>query len=165
MPNIIAIIFSFCVLLILASCANSTYPVHQSRGYGEIPPGESWVAVDSSYQFPSREMVYYDPKTIRRDGDLVTLWQLTDYKWMQGNAPFGTFMMGPHRFLSTKTHKEFDCARNRVRLLASSEFSWHMGTGTQNAVLVEQGYGQPVESGSINQALWEVACGVTTTPS
>lgn len=161
----IAISFPFCVLLILAACADSTYQVRQSRGYGEMPPGESWVAVDSSYQFPSREMVYYDPKTIRRDGDLVTLWQLTDYKWMQGNAPFGAFMMGPHRFLSTKTHKEFDCARNRVRLLASSEFSRHMGTGTQNAVLIEQGYGQPVEPGSINQALWEVACGETTTPS
>jgi hypothetical protein len=109
-------------------------------------------------------MVYYDPKTIRRNGDLVTLWQLTDYKWMQGNAPFGTFMMGPHRFLSTKTHKEFDCALNTVRLLASSEFSRHMGTGTQNVVLVEQGHGQPVEPGSINQALWEMACGVTNPP-
>lgn len=109
-------------------------------------------------------MVYYDPKTIRRDGDRVTLWQLTDYKWMQGNAPFGSFMMGPHRFLSTKTYKEFDCARNRVRILASSEFSRHMGTGIQNAVAVEQGYGQPVEPGSINQALWEVACGATATP-
>ena len=130
-----------------------------------MPPGETWVAVDSAYQSPSREMVYYDPKTIRRNGDLVTLWQLTDYKWMQGNAPFGTFMMGPHRFLSTKTHKAFDCAHNRFWLLTSSEFSQHMGTGTENAVLVTQDYGQPVEPGSINQALWEVACGVATTPS
>jgi hypothetical protein len=82
---------------------------------------------------------------------------------MQGNAPFGTFIMGPHRFLSTKTHKEFDCARNRVRLLASSEFSRHMGTGIQNSVLVEQSPGQPVEPDSINQALWEVACGAPAT--
>jgi hypothetical protein len=108
--------------------------------------------------------VYYDPKTIRRAGDLVTLWQLTDYKWRQGNAPFGMLMMSPHRFFSTKTHKEFDCARNTVRLVASSEFSQHMGTGIQDAVLVEQGPGQLVEPSSLNQALWKVACGVTTTP-
>jgi len=161
----IGIALSFCVLLlILVSCGDPTYQVRQPREYGEMQPGETWVAVDSAYQSPSREMVYYDPKTIRRDGDLVTLWQLTDYKWMQGNAPFGPFMMSPHRFLSTKSRKEFDCARNRVRLLASSEFSQHMGTGTQNAVLVTQGDGRPVEPSSINQALWKVACGVTTFP-
>lgn len=166
MPQVIGVGLSFSVLLlILASCGDLSYQARQPQGYGEMPPGETWVAVDSTYQSPSREMMYYDPKTIRRDGDLVTLWQLIDYKWMQGNAPFGMFMMSPHRFFSTKTHKEFDCAHNTVRLLASSEFSQHMGTGTQNAVLVEQGYGQPVEPGSINQALWEVACGVTTTPS
>ena len=155
----------FCGLfLLLASCGDPSYQVRQPPGYGAIPPGETWVAVDSAYQSPSREMVYYDPKTIRRDGDRVMLWQLTDYKWMQGNAPFGAFMMGPHRFLSTKTHKEFDCTRNTFRVLASSEFSQHMGAGTQNAVAVTEGYGQPVKPGSINQALWKVACGVATTP-
>lgn len=149
-------------LLILASCGAPSYQASQLRGYGEILSGETWVAVESVYQSPSREMVYYDPNTIRRSGERVTLWQLTDYKMMQGNAPFGMFMMSRHRFFSTKTQKEFDCTHNRVRLLASSEFSQHMGTGTHNAVLVEQGHGQPVELGSINQALWEVACGVAT---
>ena len=161
MPQVTGTGLSLCLLL-LASCGDPSYQVRQLQGYGEIPPGEIWVAVDSAYQSPSRQIVYYDPKTIRRDGDRVTLWQLTDYRWMQGNAPFGTFMMGPHRFLSTKTHKEFDCVRNTVQLLASSEFSRHMGTGIQNAVLVEQGYGRPVEPGSINQALWGAACGVAT---
>ncbi|MDC8450788.1 MAG: hypothetical protein LV473_20885 [Nitrospira sp.] len=166
MHKVAALGLSICVLLlILASCADPGSQIRQPRGYGEMPPGETWVPVDSAYQSPSRETVYYDPKTVRRDGDRVTLWQLTDYKWMQGNAPFGMFMMSPHRFFSTKTRKEFDCAHNSVRLLASSEFSQHMGTGTQHTVLVEQGDGQPVKPGRINQALWEVACGMTTTPS
>ena len=82
-------------------------------------PGEAWIAVDTAYQSLSREMVYYDPQTIRRGGDRVTLWQLTDYKMMQGNAPFGVFMPSPHRFFSTKTQKEVDCTLNRVRFLAS----------------------------------------------
>lgn len=128
MPQVAGIGFPVCILLlILASCGDPSYQVRQPQRYGEMPPGETWVAVDSAYQSPSREMVYYDPKTLRRDGDLVTLWQLTDYKMMQGNASFGRFMMGPHRFFSTKTHKEFHCTDNTVRLLASSEFSWHMG--------------------------------------
>ncbi|OQW30101.1 MAG: hypothetical protein A4E19_11140 [Nitrospira sp. SG-bin1] len=157
-------LFFSVLLLILTSCGDSGYQIRHPQGYGEMPPGGTWVAVDSAYQSPSREMVYYDPKTIRRDGDRVTLWQLTDYKVMQGNAPFGMFMMSPHRFFSAKTHKEFDCAHNRVRLLASSEYSQHMGTGARNAVLVEQGDGRPVEPGSINQALRDVACGATTLP-
>lgn len=166
MPHAIGIGLSFCVLLlILPSCGGPSDQIRPPRGYGEISPGETWVAVDSAYQSPSRETTYYDPKTIHRDGELVTLWQLTDYKVMQGNAPSGPFMMSPSWFFSTKSRKEFDCAHNRVRLLASSEFSQHMGTGTQNAVLVDQVSGRPVEPGSINQALWEVACGVAKSPS
>ncbi|MDH4081307.1 MAG: hypothetical protein OEU68_15990 [Nitrospira sp.] len=116
------------------------------------------MAIDSAYQSPARNIVYFDPTTIRRDGALVTLWQLTDYKMMQGNAPFGRFMLGPHRFFSTKSHKEFDCVNQRVRLLASSEHSQHMGTGIHNAVAVAQGSGLPIEPDSINEALWNVVC-------
>ncbi|NGZ97228.1 MAG: hypothetical protein CV089_14105 [Nitrospira sp. WS110] len=159
MPQVLAPCLLLAVLLALASCGDSSYQVRQRLSYGVMPPGESWVAVDSAYQSPARNMVYFDPTTIRRDGALVTLWQLTDYKVMQGNAPFGRFMMGPHRFFSTKSHKEFDCVNKRVRLLASSEHSQHMGTGVQNAVAVAQGSGLPVEPDSINEALWKVACG------
>ncbi|MBL8075926.1 MAG: hypothetical protein JNL29_16285 [Nitrospira sp.] len=150
------------ILLVLTACDDLSYQVGQPHGYGEILPGNTWVAVDGAYQSPSREMVYYDPKTLHRNDDRVTLWQLRDYKMMQGNAPFGMFMMSPHRFLSTKTQKEFNCTHHTVRLLASSEFSHHMGTGTSNAALISPGHEQPVEPGSINQALWEVACGTTS---
>ncbi len=77
------------VLLIITSCGDLSNQVHRPYGYGEIPHDETWIAVDSTYQSPSREMVYYDPKRIRREGDLVTLWQLRDYKMMQGGPPLG----------------------------------------------------------------------------
>ena len=161
MPQVLASGLLLGVLLVLASCGDSSYQVRQPLGYGMMPPGETWVAVDSAYQSPARNMVYFDPTTIRRDGALVTLWQLTDYRWMQGNAPFGRFMMGPHRFFSTKSHKEFDCVNKHVRLLASSEHSQHMGTGVRNAVAVAQDSGLPIEPGSINEALWKIACSKT----
>lgn len=162
MPHMTKIsLFIYALPLVLASCGDVSHHASQLMGYGERLPGETWVAVDDTYQSPSLHMVYFDPTTIHRDGDLVTLWQLTDYKGLQGNAPFGSFMMSSHRFSSTKTHKEFDCAHNTVRLLASAEFSQHMGTGTRHAVLVNPDYRQSVESGSINHALWEVACGFT----
>jgi len=58
-----------------------------------------WVPVESNTQVVGLRTVYDDPDTIHREGNLVTLWQLTDFQWMQGN-PKGT-----PRFRSTKTHE------------------------------------------------------------
>ncbi|HEV8620633.1 MAG TPA: surface-adhesin E family protein [Nitrospiraceae bacterium] len=94
-----------------------------------VPAYEEWVAVEKDYLLPGLQTVYVDPDTIRRVRNLVTLWQLIDFKGMQGNAGMGPLVFGPHRFLSTKTHKQFDCAEKRLRLLAFTEFSRRMGTG------------------------------------
>ena len=123
------------------------------------PVYAEWVAVEKDYLSPRMQTVYVDPDTIRRDGNLVTLWQLIDFKWMQGNAGLGRLGFGPHRFLSAKTHKQIDCAGKRLRLLAFTEFSRHMGTGRPADGYVDRGNWIPVEPDSINQALWEVACG------
>ena len=90
---------------------------------GSAPAYAEWMVVEKDYLVPGLQTVYVDPDSIRREGDLVTIWQLIDFKWMQGNAK------GPHRFLSTKTQKQFDCAEHRLRLLAFIEFSRGMGTG------------------------------------
>ncbi len=123
------------------------------------PVYAEWVAVEKKYQSPGLQTVYVDPDTIRREGNLVTIWQLIDFKWMQGNVGMGRLGYGPHRFLSTKTHKQFDCAEKRLRLLAFTEFSRHMGTGIAANGYVDEDNWIPVEPDSINQALWEVACG------
>jgi hypothetical protein len=76
-------------------------------------------------------------------------------KW--GSA--GRFALDPSRFLSTKTHKQFDCVEKRLRLLAYMEFLRHMDTGRRNDGYVDKHNWLPVEPESINQALWNVACG------
>ena len=103
-------------LLLIALLVLSSGPV-----YAE------WVAVEKDNLSPGLQTAYIDPDTIRRDGNLVTLWQLIDFKRMQGNAGIGRLGFGPHRFLSTKTHKQFDCAEKRLRLLAFTEFSRNYG--------------------------------------
>ena len=124
-----------------------------------VPAYAEWVAVEKDYLLPGLQTVYVDPDTIRREVNLVTLWQLIDFKTMQGNAGMGPFGFGPHRFLSTKTHKQFDCAGKRVRLLAFTEFSRRMGTGKAANGYVDKDNWLPVEPESISYALWEVACG------
>ena len=118
-----------------------------------VPAYAEWVAVEKDYLLPGLQTVYVNPDTIRREGNLVTMWQLIDFKWMKGNG------RGAHRFFSTKTHKEFDCEEKRLRLLAFTEFSQHMGTGISDDGYVDKGHWLPVEPESINQALWEMACG------
>lgn len=119
---------------------------------GGAPAYAEWVAVEKDYLLPGLQAVYVDPDSIRREGNRVTIWQLTDFKWMQGNPRW------PTRFLSTKTQKQFDCAGHRLRLLAFTEFSRRMGTGMPRDGYVNKDNWLPVEAESMNHALWEVAC-------
>ena len=117
-----------------------------------VPAYAEWVAVERNYLSPGIQTLYVDPDTIRREGNPVTMWQLIDFKWMQGNR-------SPSRFLSTKTQKQFDCAEARTRLLRATDFWGHMGTGEPAEAYIEKGNWVRVEPDSMNQALWEVACG------
>jgi hypothetical protein len=117
------------------------------------PAYAEWMAIEKHYLLPGLQTVYVDPESIRREANLVTMRQLVDFRWMQGSA------RGPARFMSTETHKQFDCAEKRVRLLAFTEFSHRMGTGIRTDGHVDKGIWIPVEAESINQALWEVGCG------
>ena len=121
------------------------------------PAYAEWVAVENDYLLPGLQTVYVDPDIIRREGNLVTMWQLIDFKLMQGNAGMGILGVG-HRVLSTKTHKQFDCAAKRFRVLAITDFSGNMGTGIPAGAYVDGGNWVPVEPDSIDHALWEVAC-------
>jgi hypothetical protein len=114
---------------------------------GSEPVLAGWVAVEKQYQRAGLETVYFDPETIVRQGQRAALWQLTDIKWNNTT-----------RFLSTKAHKEFDCAKSRVRVLQVLEFSRQMGTGKSASGYIEDGRWQPVETGHVNQALWKAAC-------
>jgi hypothetical protein len=117
------------------------------------PVNAEWLAVKKDYLLSGLQTLYVDPDSIRREGYLVTMRQLIDFKWMQGSA------RGPTRFMSTETHKQFDCAEKRLRLLAFTEFSRRMASGIRADGYVDTDRWIPVEPDSINQALWEVACG------
>ena len=117
-----------------------------------VPVYAEWMAVEKDYFSPGLWTIYIDPGSVRREGNLVTVWQLVDFKTMQGGR-------SPTRFLSAKTHKQFDCAEKRFRLLAFTEFTDGMGTGIPDDGYVDKDNWLPVEPESISQALWEVACG------
>lgn len=94
--------------------------------------------------------VYVDPDTIRRKGSLVKMWQLYDYKTVQTVAG--------DSLLSFKRYNEYDCAEARTRMLAYTWFSGNMGSGHVVYSAPDEQQWEPVVQGSINRALWRVAC-------
>jgi len=114
------------------------------------PAQAEWVALEKRYQPQGKQTVYYDPNSLLREENWVTLWQLADTKWM-GEPP-------TPRFLSAKTHKQFDCLRWRFRVLAVVEFSRKMATGKTTNGYIENGSWQKIEPQSVDQGLAEIAC-------
>jgi hypothetical protein len=113
------------------------------------PAYAEWVKVSDTDE--TGKTVYVDPATIRRNSNLVKMWQFYDYKTVQ--------TVGGNRFLTAKEQWEFDCAEGRSRVVARKEFSGNMGSGTMVFTNSQVGKWTPVIPGSIGQAVWEVACG------
>jgi hypothetical protein len=112
------------------------------------PAYAEWVQVSDTDE--AGKTVYVDPATIRRNRNLVTMWQFYDYKTVQTVAGIG--------FLTVKEQWEFDCAEERSRVLALKEFSGNMGNGTVVYTNSQVGKWLPVMPGSMSQTVWKVAC-------
>ena len=95
---------------------------------------------------------YVDRATIRRNGNLVKMWDLMDYKTIQKGAT-GMF------YLSSKVQSEYDCKEEKIRTLAFTWFAGQMGNGK----VVYSGYDSsrwvPIPPGSVGETLWKVGCG------
>lgn len=112
------------------------------------PAIAGWIAIEKQHQPAGLETIYVDPEQIQRTDTRATLWQLTDLKWNNTT-----------RFLSLKTHKEFDCANSRVRTLQVIEFSRQMGTGRSRSGYIENGNWQAIGTHGVDHALSKTACG------
>lgn len=109
----------------------------------------AWVKVSDGDE--AGRTVYVDPATIRRNSNLVKMWQFYDYKTVQ--------TVGGVRFLTAEEQWEFDCAEERGRVIALKEFSGNMGSGTVVYTNSQVGKWVPVIPGSMSHTVWKVACG------
>ena len=113
-----------------------------------------WVALDGQYQSHPLQTVYIDLDTFHREGQMVVLSVLINWKAMQGGRT-------PTRFYSTKFIKQVDCVEKLVRTLAATDFYGQMGTGEiiggDNPPT--EGHWVSLEPGTINHGVWKAACG------
>ncbi len=110
-----------------------------------------WTRANSTDSF----IQYVDTATIRRNGNLVKMWELKDYKTVKKSSSGAK-----ESYLSAKTQQEFDCKEEKKRLLAFSWFIGQMGSGNHvySSGNVKDEW-EPIEPGSIGEILWKIACG------
>lgn len=112
------------------------------------PAYAAWVPVAGKED--AGVTVYADPDTIHRNGNLVKVWHLNDFKTVQiaqGNS-----------YLSIKAQHQYDCAEHRERIVALMKFSDHMGRGK---VVYKDAYKRkwkPVKPRSLSHDLGKLAC-------
>jgi len=113
-----------------------------------------WVPLGEIYQSPGVRTIYIDLASVRKDGALITLAVLIDWKSMQGNR-------SPTRFFSTIFTKQIDCLENRVRSLAATDFYGRMGTGVATPGIVSSpgSIWTKIEPNNLSQGVREMVCG------
>src|SRR5262249_5841730 len=108
-----------------------------------------WVIVSGNAE--KRFVIYANPDSIRRNGKLVNMWELWDYALEQAYLE--------HPYLSLKRHAEYDCSGGRTRRLSVTTYTGKMGTGTVGFDSNKEEEWSPVAPGTINEELWQYACG------
>jgi hypothetical protein len=123
--------------LLIALLALSSGPAHAE-----------WMSFGAS---EAGTTVYADPATMRRDGDRVKMLVLFDFKTAQTKAEIS--------YLSAKAQMEYDCAQSRFEGLVVTYFSGNMGNGQLLDRSTGKGTWLRISPGSLDQALWKLACG------
>ena len=112
------------------------------------PANAEWVEVTGNEQVDAT--VYANPDTIRRKEEIVEMWVLFDFKTIR--------TVEDHSYLSILSQEEYDCDGERNRTLTFAEFSGNRGDGKVVFSNSDEEKWEPVEPGSIAQALWKLAC-------
>ena len=81
------------------------------------PAYAEWVVLSPS-DSAGGYSVYVDPDTIRREGEMVTMWHLADFQTRQ--------TVNEASFLSLKMQAQYDCTYLRWRRQALTNFSGNM---------------------------------------
>jgi len=111
------------------------------------PVYAEWVSVSANNP---GETMYVDPGTIRRTGDMVTMWALYDFGTIQSVWSIS--------FMSRESQREYDCIGKRTRRITLTYFSGAMGSGTVVYSDADEQKWKPIQPQSVAQLLWKIAC-------
>lgn len=125
-----------------------------------------WVIVSTTHsqESPELQIVYVDPSTIHKNGNLVDMLVLVDHQsGLSKDTESKLDAIFPQSkgtiTKSWKVQDEFDCKDKILRMLSYIGYSEHMGNGEVIPNTMATGEWKPVIPGSTGDALWKYACG------
>jgi hypothetical protein len=96
---------------------------------------------------------YADTETISKSGNRVKMWVMYDYKTAHDVGDnFGKYM-------STRSHNEYDCKEAQMRVTYQARFSKNMGKGKKEVETAANFDWYSVVPGTHDELLWKIACG------
>jgi hypothetical protein len=111
------------------------------------------VMAEWTYISSNNDVDYYVDKTeIRKEGNMVKMWELVDYKLPQKNSAVATY-------LSARTYSEYDCNEARARIKELSSFRDNMLKGELLETVQGEGKWSYIPPDTVFKDLWEIACG------
>jgi hypothetical protein len=108
-----------------------------------------WTALKWSHEDGGLTL-YVDITTIRKEGDIVKMLSLVDFKVIKKDEV---------DLYSSRAQNEYDCKEKKIRQLFYSLYSDSMGKGKMEHANSEHLNWLPVNPRSMEEAMWEVACG------
>jgi hypothetical protein len=116
----------------------------------QAPKAGEWVAVANTDD--GVITVYANQSTIRKEGNIVNIWALDDFKKAEQ-------LSSNKQLLSLKIQYEYDCKEEQMRRLYATMLSGNMGRGNVvDSSPIHEGW-QLVQPDSLNERLWKFACG------
>ncbi len=110
--------------------------------------GEQWNSVVMN---DNNSVFFYDPNTVKKNGEIVQYWELSNYK--EGITD------GKIVVLSSKSLVEVDCRRNYYRTLRVIDYDKQSGQGkVLNISLTEQSNWSPSLMGTVSSVIEEKMC-------
>ena len=106
-----------------------------------------WTLVGSGNGYDA----YVNLSTIRRIGNKVKVWTLTDYKKIQKE-------IDEQAYLSSSIQQGLDCEAETHSFLYIMRYSDNMGGGKVISSEGMSGMDYPIPPDSIGEALWKIAC-------
>jgi hypothetical protein len=108
---------------------------------------EVWIETSKTDDY----VTYADPSSIRRDGDIVKMWSMFDYRQPQAGIPGKPYQSARRRF-------EYDCKQSLTRALEVSSHAAHDGKGAAIATASVKYNWSAVVKQSADEYLLKFAC-------
>lgn len=110
--------------------------------------GEQWNSVVMN---DNNSVFFYDPNTVKKNGDVVQYWELSNYKV---GITDGKIVV-----LSSKSLVEVDCRKKNYRTLRVIDYDKQSGQGkVLNISLTEQSNWSSSRMGSVSSVMKEKMC-------